>query len=76
MNDNGETIGVINVESCEDNAFNQYDARLIETLANHSAAALRRVIENDRRTRHEDKKTRVVDYNAIVHTYHPQATET
>lgn len=39
MSSYGEVIGVINVESCEDNAFNQYDARLIETLANHSAAA-------------------------------------
>lgn len=76
MNDNGETIGVINVESCEDNAFNQYDARLIETLANHSAAALRRINENDGRTRHEDRRIQFVDDNVTLHAHHPPATET
>jgi PAS domain S-box-containing protein len=60
MNDNGETIGVINVESCEDNAFNQYDARLIETLANHSAAALTRIIDTDLRNHYEDEETQLI----------------
>lgn len=76
MSSYGEIIGVINVESCEDSAFNQYDARLIETLANHSAAALRRINENGRRKRREDKKTRFIDDNAILHAHHPPATET
>lgn len=76
MNDNGETIGVINVESCECNAFNQYDTRLIETLANHSAAALRRINENDRRTRHEDKRIRFVDDSATPQAHPLPATET
>ena len=76
MNDNGETIGVINVESCEDNAFNQYDTRLIETLANHSAAALRRINENDRRTRYEDKRIRFVNDSVTPQAHHLPATET
>jgi PAS domain S-box-containing protein len=74
MNDNGETMGVINIESCEDNAFNQYDAKLIETLANHSAAALTRIIDTNMRTRYEDKKIKIVDEN-LLHAPHPQSTE-
>jgi hypothetical protein len=76
MSSYGEIIGVINVESCEDNAFNQYDARLIETLANHSVAALRRINENDRRTRYEDKRIQFVNDNVTLQAHHLTATET
>ncbi|MBN2335900.1 GAF domain-containing protein [Candidatus Bathyarchaeota archaeon] len=47
INENGNVIGVINVESKELDAFTRHDAELIETLAMHSASSLRRIRERE-----------------------------
>jgi GAF domain-containing protein len=40
---NGEVVGIINIESRVQDAYMGYDVGLVETLANHATAALRRI---------------------------------
>ncbi len=76
MNDQGVTFGVINIESCEENAFSEYDTRFMETLANHSAAALRRIREIGPRTLNEDPVTVHVNEDVTPQIPRSHANET
>ena len=49
----GEAIGVINIESKQNNAFNSVDLQLIETLAMHIATAVHRIRASEEKTKLE-----------------------
>jgi len=58
INENGNILGVINIESKDLDAFTTYDAELLEILAMHSASAIRRILERSELQKIIDQKTR------------------
>ncbi|MFH2110015.1 MAG: GAF domain-containing protein [Candidatus Bathyarchaeota archaeon] len=58
INENGNILGVINIESKDLDAFTTYDAELVEILAMHSASAIRRILEKNELQKIIDQKTR------------------